>query len=418
MPEAGKTPFALAQRGIALRESKALEEAASIFTQLTAQFPHLVYGWQELAVLRAMQGDDAAALVLFERAATVSPDDPQTARHLVLHQLKLGLLAPARAWLHTHLAARPASAGFVSETLALTDFLERHPPETAAAMAQACEEAQNYLGTEAVMERILGAIAARAPFSLIRLGDGEGAWLPLGDEEWARHALLYTANRRRTLRTWFGDEALLDRPSFAAAMGRMVQACGTADVLGIPSPARFEHEYALASANGTTSNLNILRWLALAAPAGALCSQDIHVLLQLAGFFPRLFAEKVEFGLISCHPGLGLRLAERFSARITAQLIVPEEQGVASVDPSVTGLTGRSGILLPHFPVIYQRHLAALAAPQAGRVWLIAAGVLGKIYAGAIRASGGIALDIGSIADGWAGAITRPYLRKIEAFQL
>lgn len=413
-----ETPFALAKHGVALREAGATDEAAAIFTRLMQEFPQLAYGWQEMGVLQARHGHDTAALALFERAAALVPADTQAARYLVLHRLRLGQPEAARAALHNHADASPGAD--ISALLSQADFTEAFPAETALALAEKFEAGPGYLETEAVAARILAAIAAGTPLCLIRLGDGEGAWLDLGPEDRARFAPLYAANRRQTLRTWFGSTALEDSAAFAAAMRRAAAAAEAAGLLGIPHAARLEHEYELASTNGIASNLNILRWLNQIppCPARAYCSQDIHVRLHLAGFFPRLFAQKVEFGLISCHAGLGMRLAEIFSIRLTRQLIVPEEQGAASVDPEVIALTGLTGLALPHFPVIYQRHLAALAAPQQGRVWLIAAGVLGKIYAGAIAAAGGVALDIGSIADGWAGNITRPYLRQIGAFRL
>jgi hypothetical protein len=40
---------------------------------------------------------------------------------------------------------------------------------------------------------------------------------------------------------------------------------------------------------------------------------------------------------------------------------------------------------------------------------LVAAGILGKIYCDVIRAAGGVAVDIGHVADLWAGRETRSY---------
>ena len=418
MHKVPETPFALAKQGIALRESGAEDEAAGIFTRLMQEFPQLAYGWQEMGVLQARLGQDAEALALFERAAAIAPADTQAARYLVLHHLRLGQPEAARTALHTHAAALPGAD--ILPLLTQADFTEAFPATTALALAEEFETGPDYLETEAVAARILAAVSAGTPLCLIRLGDGEGAWLDLGPEDRLRFAPLYAANRRQTLRTWFGSTALEGSAAFAFAMQRAAAAAAAANLLGVPHAARLTHEYELSSANGIASNLNILRWLKQIPPrpARAYCSQDIHVRLHLAGFFPRLFEQPVEFGLISCHAGLSLRLAEVFSIRLTRQLIVPEEMGAASVDPEVIALTGLTGMALPHFPIIYQRHLAELATPQHGRVWLIAAGVLGKIYAGAIAASGGVALDIGSIADGWAGSITRPYLRKIGAFRL
>jgi hypothetical protein len=47
---------------------------------------------------------------------------------------------------------------------------------------------------------------------------------------------------------------------------------------------------------------------------------------------------------------------------------------------------------------------------QQATIWLIAAGYLGKIYCDEVREAGGIALDVGSVVDGWCGKLTRPTL--------
>jgi hypothetical protein len=42
-------------------------------------------------------------------------------------------------------------------------------------------------------------------------------------------------------------------------------------------------------------------------------------------------------------------------------------------------------------------------------VFLVAAGILGASYCNRIKQLGGIAINIGSVADVWAGVVTRPY---------
>ena len=48
-----------------------------------------------------------------------------------------------------------------------------------------------------------------------------------------------------------------------------------------------------------------------------------------------------------------------------------------------------------------------LTIPRRGAVFLVAGGLLGKIYCDRIRELGGIALDIGALADAWMGHNTR-----------
>jgi hypothetical protein len=49
-----------------------------------------------------------------------------------------------------------------------------------------------------------------------------------------------------------------------------------------------------------------------------------------------------------------------------------------------------------------------LSQPLAGELFLVAGGLLGKIYCDRIKRSGGVAIDIGSLIDAWLGAPTRP----------
>jgi hypothetical protein len=195
-----------------------------------------------------------------------------------------------------------------------------------------------------------------------------------------------------------------------------------ADIVGIPYGLRVHHEYEACSPSGVPGCTNILRYLnARRTEAGTkrYCVQDIHRDLTLNGFLGKLLASTASFGIVTCHPQLGLRLARASGARITFAILIPEERGFANVIEGLSPITGVSGMTEPHFPTVYQRtvgKLQRLASDAA--VWLIAAGYLGKIYCDIVREAGGVAIDIGSVADGWAGSVTRPYLRKIDRFKL
>jgi hypothetical protein len=69
--------------------------------------------------------------------------------------------------------------------------------------------------------------------------------------------------------------------------------------------------------------------------------------------------------------------------------------------------------LEPHYPIYFERILKEISVPFKGAIYLIAAGVLGKIYSKAIKDKGGIAIDIGAVADLMSGVLdTRPYLKN------
>jgi len=64
----------------------------------------------------------------------------------------------------------------------------------------------------------------------------------------------------------------------------------------------------------------------------------------------------------------------------------------------------------PHFPDMYHELYRRIDVPRRGAVFLVAGGMLGKIYCTWIRERGGIAIDAGSVVDAWMGFNTRPGL--------
>ena len=60
-----------------------------------------------------------------------------------------------------------------------------------------------------------------------------------------------------------------------------------------------------------------------------------------------------------------------------------------------------------HYPDRYRSLLAELENVRPGTLYLVAAGMLSKIYCDVVRGAGGVAVDIGSVADLWAGVRSR-----------
>jgi len=415
-------PLLLADTGIRLRDERAYAAAAAVFQDLIENYPHLVYGWQEMAVLRAQLGEPEEALRLFAKAAQVDPADLQTRKHLVLHQLRLGLIDEARMSLRSHSSGQADRSSDLALLQELVDFIGEYPRSRALELAARFEDSEQYLAPALVEQRILAAIEARGALSLIRLGDGEGAWFSISDADEARFHRIYETNRREILAVWFGTDSAYTLPSFLATRKRLIDAANHADIIGLPYSGRITHEYNVCSTRGIASNINILRWFDAPRDDAGLrryCSQDIHMDLHWRKFFPKLLSLPIDFGIVSCHPEIGYRLARAFGTRVVRMFIVPEEMGFSKIDENLPAITGISGIAEPHFPFVYNRTIAKLEreAPQA-RVWLVAAGYLGKIYCDVVRNAGAIALDVGSIVDGWSGAVTRPYLRAIENFRV
>ncbi|SFU85118.1 hypothetical protein SAMN02799631_02684 [Methylobacterium sp. 174MFSha1.1] len=410
---AGADPVAAVRAAEALRDCGDVLGAAAIVAELCRLFPHLPYGWRERAVLRRRAGDGPGAAQDFARARAADPGDLLTLVQSVRQLAGAGRLAEAQACLSAF-PARPAQAGRVERLAQLIAYMQRHPEAEAMRLAMAVRESPRHLDTASVEARIAAALAGRNPFSLVRLGDGEGAWISDPEEEDGRFRNLYRHNRKRILRTWFGSDALVDRPDFLALRERVLEAIRAASVVGVTYPERIRHEYGIASPDGVPSCTNVLRHVAPLLEQGdtAFCTHDIHLDLHLSGALHRLLASGHPVGLITCHPALAAALARRPGTRVAAALLVPEEKRFAAV----IGATGMPG---PHFPDAFGRVTARLRGRDwPGVLWLVAAGYLGKLYCREIAARGGVAVDIGSIADAWSGKATRPGLADLACYRL
>ena len=76
-------------------------------------------------------------------------------------------------------------------------------------------------------------------------------------------------------------------------------------------------------------------------------------------------------------------------------------------------------ILTPHFPDGFEELRETLHVPYPGALFLVGAGVFGKIYCHWIKQRGGVAVDIGSIFDSWAGEgrVGHP-VRSLDEYRL
>lgn len=272
-------------------------------------------------------------------------------------------------------------------------------PEIALAAARAASPA--WCDAATVLARIATAIRERRPFSLIRTGDGEARYLIAASE---RGTDTVTAAEARAMgdviwENWFGEPlAQADpahRTSLLAAYERAVR---EADIVGACSPDRLR---------GDTGHYGYLawqeRWLrgVLAGRRDVLWTDaQVHRALDARSpFLAGLLEGQDVLGVISPHPGLAEALRARLRIGRVIGHVVPGE-GRLPTAPQTRAL-GR------HFPDLYEALLATLSVPRPGCVFLVAAGLLGKIYCARIKAVGGIALDIGALADAWMGYDTR-----------
>lgn len=260
-----------------------------------------------------------------------------------------------------------------------------------------------------VIDRILEHWNERRPFSLIRLGDGEGNFLPY-PSAWSHFADL---DRLSVQYLWWGERRLApeDEAQISALLCRAIR---HADVVGVPDISRLCFGMPLPAPESLYQSWHDYRGILaildqldsetatgngpLFRPSQMISSCNLHIDLASWGLYDRLFASIRQVSVISCHDALPAKLAERFGLSVSRFVRIPHERKFGEAFGY-----GDDG---DHYPDTFRRLRRDLNA-EPGEVFLVAAGILGKIYCDWIRDAGGLALDLGSVVDGWCGFNTR-----------
>ena len=225
---------------------------------------------------------------------------------------------------------------------------------------------------------LLEHIARRSPASIVRFNDGEAKLL--GAPGYYAHGEL-----TRMLERWFRDNRLsLDHlERLRAGLGAAIL---NADVIGCPD-ADWPSEFARANA--------VLASLAAGRPLATVLVNFPQVMI-LDGFLQKTLTGIDFLGLVTSRDVQGV-VRHMLDPRRIAWHRVPE-QAMFCYEPH----------LPRHYPELFDFLCASIEVPFPGAVFLVGAGPCGKIYCDVIKRHGGIAIDIGSVFDIWAGRLTRP----------
>lgn len=234
------------------------------------------------------------------------------------------------------------------------------------------------VGLLPVVRTAQAALAQGRGFALVRLGDGEGAML-------SHNAPHMGEEVEFCLRIWFGDQAIGrdDRRAMARGLERAMR---EADVLGIPRRAQLQ-----VATRYREVFANLGRVLGPRRPVVG--DMALHFYLQWSGALGALLRDARRLVLIGCRDVAG-QFAAHFDLPVVQWVLRGEALFPGPVDE-------------PHWPTGYARMMARIEGLGPGDLVLVGAGVLGKAYVAGAARRGAVAIDMGSVFDGWAGIISR-----------
>jgi hypothetical protein len=263
---------------------------------------------------------------------------------------------------------------------------------------RAAQRSSRWLDGRRLLGRIEEAVTTRQPFSFIRMGDGEARLLCFLDPKvraWLREPELL-AMINSVWVNWFGQDVQEFRIEDVAELNQLMgYAVKVSDVVGLPAEESIVHDH-YHFGFFTEMQDAILR-----DSSGHLTPAMVHTELQrLQPFLGDILRGQQFLGFVGCHEQLAPELGRHHSIAATRTYRIPGENGRPQL-PAELRVRG-------HFPGIFHEIMQTLEVPFRGAVFLVAAGVCGKVYCARIKELGGIAIDIGSLADCWLGFNTRP----------
>lgn len=274
------------------------------------------------------------------------------------------------------------------------------------------EYASRYLMTpEETFNRCRDAITSRRPFCLLRLGDGEGAFIrndiaPVPQHEMTKDHMQFFTNR------WYGDIELANEPAFRDLGRELREGLCEADIIGVPDLAWIQHEINMRNLRTFVNCLEIVSVVNTlpSGMTGRLVPTTVAIDLEYRGLMSQLITIAGSIVLITSHDRLRDALERKLAIHVTETISIP----YARSDAAVTGYTGHQS----HYRQAYDSVNAEIDKLEPGQVVLVGAGFLGKLYALRLKRRGCVAIDIGSLADLWLGHRTRPSFHELDRLKL
>ncbi|MBV8977698.1 MAG: hypothetical protein JOZ13_10005 [Alphaproteobacteria bacterium] len=256
-----------------------------------------------------------------------------------------------------------------------------------------------YFDAASFAEWLCKRIVMKEPAVVLRLGDGEGNFLPYPPEHRASQR---SDQIQKQCKSWWGS-CLLSEAAADQVSHDLQGIIDTADAIGVPPASRLlrNTDESQPASRGVRAVLELFAQPARTFASNAvLTSCHIHTDLDRWNLYSRVFEAAGGVSTVSCHD-LAPALSEKFGVRVRHWYRMPPQRkfqtmyGAEKEDDS------------SYLSVF--RSIMADIEPVHGELILVAAGFLGKFICASARERGAIALDIGSIADYWMGHKTRFY---------
>ncbi|BAQ50163.1 MULTISPECIES: hypothetical protein [Methylobacterium] len=262
--------------------------------------------------------------------------------------------------------------------------------------------------TEYVNQAIKSAIDEKRPFSLIRLADGEGALLSYIDA--MAYPLCPASNfihanvlGQEIWNTWLGKKIQHENlDDLIKLRNGLFNAVENADVVGIPKIMHAIDAISYIEHHGCVHAHKFVRSIR----SHGLTVPQINAHLKNLDVYDYIMKSQKDIGIITCHSSLGQRIESKYEKLKVRSYIIPYQHGHGEIfkyDKPVES----------HFPDIYNEIIGNIKVPHRGYVYLVAAGAFGKVYCDKIKRNGGIAIDIGAVADALAGFNTRESMKDL-----
>ncbi len=394
---------------LTFRDAGQTSEAKTILAVIISKCRVFSPAYYELAFLHRLEGGHRQAAALLNVAVDHDPA-PFRSRLFLAHMLHAnGAHREADAVLAVTRTANEAQRLEINTMFAFGRYLECNPLGRSLTLYDRLLTKHIYLNNDQLADEIAEAVAQRRPFALVRLGDGEGGVLRVNGKDEAEYSSLYDINRQELIAMWFGHSFPWRTNGFLELASDLIEALDDCDVIGIPYEAWIRHEYKISSMRGIPSLMNIVHaLLARQTPPFRFTSQLAHIDLLKSNKLAHIIASARKISIVSCIDTLPAALKAKFDLEEVTYYRIPGEQGSRHIlgEQTVQGM---------HYPERYEQLRCELSHQHNGRLFLIAGGLLGKLYAIIIRRFGGVAIDIGSVVDSWAGYATRPGYTKDDA---